>query len=328
VQQQNDLPDKPIGVIASVAAGMDAVIQAWWIPLFPVLIDLFLWFGPRLSVLPVIERTVSTLTTVVGQNAAADFILEAARELNYFALMTIAPLGVPSLMAFKIPQATPWITPQVFGIQSVVVWIALFAGLFLAGLLVGGIYLALMAQQVRDGRLQLGRLLHVLPRYWLSITGLILALFLVVIIVGMPFLIVVSVISSISSWVGMLVMWVALMIFLWLVFHLFFAIHGLLLSEEPLREAVWNSIRLTAFNSFPTMTLLLVTFGVSAGLDYLWSLPAEDSWMLLVGVVGHAIISSGLLASTFVYYQDRYRYWRELRSYLTRVATGTVEKTQ
>jgi hypothetical protein len=328
VQQQNDLPEKPIGVIASVAAGMDAVIQAWWIPLFPVLIDLFLWFGPRLSVLPVIERSISTLTSVVGQNAAADFILEAARELNYFALMTIAPLGVPSLMAFKVPQATPWITPQVFSIHSVLAWIALFAALFLAGLLVGGVYLALMAQQVRDGRLQLGRLLRLLPRYWLSIVGLILALFLVVVMIGTPFLIVVSVISSFSSWIAMLVMWVALMLFLWLVFHLFFAIHGMLLSEEPLRQAVWNSIRLTAFNSFPTMGLLLVTFGVSAGLDYLWSLPAEDSWMLLIGVAGHAIISSGLLASTFVYYQDRYRYWRELRAYLTRVATGTLEKTQ
>jgi hypothetical protein len=235
---------------------------------------------------------------------------------------------VPSLMAFKVPQATPWITPQVFGIESVLAWIALFAGLFVAGLLIGGVYLALMAQQVRDGRLQLGRLLRVLPRYWLSMTGLVLALFLVAVMIGTPFLVVVSVISTLSSWIAMLVMWIALMLFLWLVFHLFFAIHGLLLSEEPLRQAVWNSIRLTAFNSFPTMGLLLVTFGVSAGLDYLWSLPAEDSWMLLVGVAGHAIISSGLLASTFVYYQDRYRYWRELRSYLTRVATGTVEKTQ
>jgi hypothetical protein len=76
------------------------------------------------------------------------------------------------------------------------------------------------------------------------------------------------------------------------------------------------------------MALLVVTFGVTAGLDYLWSLPAEDSWMLLVGIAGHAVVTSGLLASTFVYYQDRYRYWRELRSYLTRVATETLEKTQ
>jgi hypothetical protein len=328
VQQRNALPDKPIGIIASVSAGMDAVIQAWWIPLFPILIDLFLWFGPRLSVLPVIERTVTTLIDVVGPNPAADFILDAARELNYFALMTVAPLGIPSLIAFKLPQNTPWITPQVIGIDSVTLWIVLFGLLSLVGVLMGGVYLALMAQQVRDGRLEWRRLARLLPRYWLSIIGLILALFLAVIMVGTPFLIVVGLISSFSSWIAMLILWIALMLFLWLVFHLFFAIHGLLLSEVSLAQAVWTSIRLTAFNSFPTMGLLAVTFGVSAGLNYLWSLPRGDSWMLLVGIAGHAVVSSGLLASTFVYYQDRYRYWRELRSYLTRVATETLEKTQ
>lgn len=324
---QNALPDKPIGIIASVAAGMDAVIQAWWIPLFPLLIDLFLWFGPRLSVLPVIERTVSTLTDAVGPNQASELVVEAARELNYFGLMAIAPLGVPSLMTFKVPQVTPWTTPPVVRIDSVAVWIALFAGLSLLGLLIGGMYLALMAQQVRDGRAQLGRLARILPRYWLSILGLVLALILVVIVIGTPVLVVVGLISSLSSWIAMLVIWIGLMLFLWLIFHLFFAIHGLLLSEEPLQQAVWNSIRLTAFNSFPTMTLLAVTLGVSTGLNYLWSLPAGDSWMLLVGIIGHALVTSGLLASTFVYYQDRYRYWRELRSYLNHVATETLEKT-
>lgn len=328
MQQRNPLPDKPIGVIASVAGGMDAVIQAWWIPLFPALIDLFLWFGPRLSVLPVIKRTLSTLTETVGPNPAADFILEAARELNYFALMTIAPLGVPSLMAFKVPQATPWLTPRVVDVQTVSLWIALFAGLSLAGLLIGGIYLALIAQQVRDGRPDLGRLIRLVPRYWLSILGLVLALFLLLLLVGTPFLIVVGLISRFSSWIAMLAVWIALMLFLWLLFHLFFAIHGLLLNEEPLRQAVWTSIRLTAFNSFPTMGLIAIILGLSAGLNFLWSLPDADSWMLLVGVAGHALVTSGLLAATFVYYQDRHRYWSQLRSYLARVANETLEKTE
>lgn len=327
MQARNALPAKPIGIVASVAAGMDAVIQAWWIPLFPLGIDLFLWFGPRLSVLPVIERTVATLTGVVGANPAADLMLEAARELNYFALMAIAPLGVPSLMTFKVPQATPWNTPAVVAVSSTAAWIALFIGLSLFGLLIGGVYLALMAQQVRDGRAQLGRLARVLPRYWLSMVGLVFALLIGVVLVGTPFLVVVGLISSFGSWLAMLVIWIGLMLFLWLIFHLFFAIHGLLLNEEPLRQAVWNSIRLTAFNSFPTMGLLAVTLGVGAGLNYLWSLPPEDSWMLLVGVIGHAVVTSGLLASTFVYYQDRYRYWRELRSYMNNIAPNTPERS-
>jgi hypothetical protein len=328
VPPRHPLPRKPIGLIAAIAGGMDAVIQAWWIPLFPALIDLFLWFGPRLSVLPVIRRTLATVTDAVGPNPAADLILEAGRELNYFALITVAPLGVPSLMAFKIPQATPWLTPRVLDVHSISLWIALFAALSLAGLLIGGVYLALIAQQVRDGRPDLGRLARLLPRYWLSILGLLLALFLLLLLLGIPFAIIVGLISTFSDWVAMLLTWVAFMLVLWLIFHLFFAIHGLLLSEEPLRQAVWTSVRLTAYNSFPTMGLIAIILGLSAGLNFLWSLPAADSWMLLVGIAGHALVTSGLLASTFVYYQDRYRYWRQLRAYLVQVADDTLEKTE
>jgi hypothetical protein len=38
------------------------------------------------------------------------------------------------------------------------------------------------------------------------------------------------------------------------------------------------------------------------GLDALWSTPPIDSWMLLVGILGHGFISSGLIASSFAFY--------------------------
>ena len=86
-----DLPSKPIGVIASVAGGFDAVVQGWWILLFPVLLDLFLWFGPRISVMPVIENAVSAVNEITGENPAAQLVLEGAANLNYFSLLSITP---------------------------------------------------------------------------------------------------------------------------------------------------------------------------------------------------------------------------------------------
>ena len=47
---------------------------------------------------------------------------------------------------------------------------------------------------------------------------------------------------------------------------------------------------------------------LGSGLDMLWSTPAADSWMLLVGILGHAFISTGLLAASFVYYNDGVRW--------------------
>jgi hypothetical protein len=43
---------------------------------------------------------------------------------------------------------------------------------------------------------------------------------------------------------------------------------------------------------------------LSQGLTYLWSVPPSDSWMTLVGIAGHAFITTAVLAASFVYYRD------------------------
>ncbi len=310
------LPSKPLGVIASLSGGLDAVIRGWVVVLLPVALDLFLWFGRRLSIQPVAERAFAQLTQMVGENPAFDLLLKAATDINYFGLLSIAPLGIPSLMSLKLPGSTPLGIPDELTVHSELTWLALFVGLALVGLFLGGFYLGMIAQQVRDGRFNLPRLLGVVPRYWTSLVALLLALGVIACVVAVPVLVLASLVAAWNAWIASLVIWTGSLILIWLFFHLMFTVHGLLLSEEPLIKATLNSLRLTAFNSFPTMALLLLAAALSAGLNFLWSLPADDSWMLLVGILGHALITSGLIASTFVFYQDRYRYWRELRAYL------------
>lgn len=48
--------------------------------------------------------------------------------------------------------------------------------------------------------------------------------------------------------------------------------------------------------------ILVILIGY--GLDILWTSPGTENWMLLVGIFGHAFISSGLLAGSFVFYRD------------------------
>jgi hypothetical protein len=40
------------------------------------------------------------------------------------------------------------------------------------------------------------------------------------------------------------------------------------------------------------------------GLDFLWRTPPETSWWTLIGIAGHAFVSTALLAASFVYYRD------------------------
>jgi hypothetical protein len=53
-----------------------------------------------------------------------------------------------------------------------------------------------------------------------------------------------------------------------------------------------------------TMTFIMLIVLVSQGLDVLWRVAPEDSWLMLIGIVGHSFIAAGLLASSFIYYRE------------------------
>jgi len=63
-------------------------------------------------------------------------------------------------------------------------------------------------------------------------------------------------------------------------------------------------LRMSRFTLPTSSMFVLSVFLLSRGLSYLWMVPASDSWLLLVGIFGHAFISTTLLAASFVYYRD------------------------
>ncbi len=48
------------------------------------------------------------------------------------------------------------------------------------------------------------------------------------------------------------------------------------------------------------MLIILLT----QGLDLLWNVTNENSWLSLFGILGHAFVTTGLLAGTFHFYQE------------------------
>ena len=57
--------------------------------------------------------------------------------------------------------------------------------------------------------------------------------------------------------------------------------------------------------TLPTSSLFVLSVLLIAyGLNFLWNIPSSDSWMALVGIAGHAFITTSLLAASFIYYRD------------------------
>ncbi len=65
-----------------------------------------------------------------------------------------------------------------------------------------------------------------------------------------------------------------------------------------------SSIYLSRF-TLPTSSFFVISVIIlSQGFNFLWLTPSSDSWMLLVGIFGHAFVTTALLAASFVYYRD------------------------
>jgi hypothetical protein len=92
----------------------------------------------------------------------------------------------------------------------------------------------------------------------------------------------------------------------WLILPLAFSPQGILyISTACLIGGQLRLIRKT----LPTSVLfILAAFFLSKGLDLLWMAPGESSWLTLVGIAGHAFVTTGLLSASFVYYRDAERW--------------------
>jgi hypothetical protein len=53
---------------------------------------------------------------------------------------------------------------------------------------------------------------------------------------------------------------------------------------------------------------------VNQGLNMVWQVAPEDSWLMLISIIGHAFVTTGMLSASFVYYQDITRWVEELKT--------------
>jgi hypothetical protein len=122
--------------------------------------------------------------------------------------------------------------------------------------------------------------------------------------VSIPAIFVVSVLTLISPALASGALLVILILSFWLIVPLFFTPHGIFMRRQNALYSVYTSLRMARF-TLPTSGLFVVSaFLLTNGLNYLWSVPPNDSWMTLVGLAGHAFITTALLAASFVYYRD------------------------
>ena len=119
-----------------------------------------------------------------------------------------------------------------------------------------------------------------------------------------PVLFMLSLLALISPALANGAVLIIVMLSFWLVVPLFFMPHGIFTQKQNAFHSMFTSLKMARF-TLPTSSLFVFSiFVLSTGLNYLWRVPSYDSWMMLVGIAGHAFVTTALLSASFVYYRE------------------------
>lgn len=342
-------PAPPVGVIESLASGFETVAGRLSLVLLPLVLDLFLWTGPRITVQPAIEAFYTnfeaTWSPVLEQQPpevreqfelTADRLAEAARELGpqYLPVVRwpmgdVLLLGVPTFVVWQSVAPLPFaFEPPLLEVHSLVTMLALAVLLPMGWSVIGVFYRGLVAQEVRDRRVRLFSLLGRLPLYWLNLAVFVAVLGLLALAVMLPFVMVGLFLFPVAEPLSELVVTAGVFVIMWLGIFASFTVHSVLLNGRWALSALWESVRVVQWNLSSATLLWLLVVGLNLGLGYLfqWAGLTMDQWLVPLAIGVHAFLSTALIAATYVYFKDRYRHWHEMRVLLLEKLSQHVEE--
>ena len=306
-----------LGIIEALSAGLDVVLRHPWLLLIPVLLDLFLWVGPRLhaptlyrSFEPALRQMTTQMTTSEARYAAQELskvVDQFFTQFNLLAWLSAALIGVPVVNG-GIDATLKLVTgsaPLVWPVDSFEGYLLVFMLATAIGLFISALYWTLLGDYVRGETFQTVRWLRRSFEVWKKL------LVLAVIVVGLlvisifPMSMVMFTLSAFSGGLASLVPLLALGVAVWIVLVCIFTPHGLVVHHMPLGRAINTSIMIVRTNFAPVVNLVVVAIAISIGMGLIWEGLAADSWLRLIAIAGNAVIGTGLIIASLLFYQNR-----------------------
>jgi len=302
------------GVIETLSTGFATVSRKLWLIIIPVVLDLCYWLGPRFSIAPLMHDLSTLLRVPAGSpseyietiNSLRTLIQQSSSSLNLLSTLSSRLLGIPSLIGLERLASEVVAVPTVIEIHSYQALVGLLVLLELVGLLIGCIYLKLIAQQVRDERLDIGHLIRHIWKYWFRLSAIMLLAVVVSLVAALPLSIILTITALLSQSIASLLMGLFWAVLFWVGLYFFFVPKAILLSEAGIWESLWLSFQLVRLNFWSTLGLVIMTYVISAGLSMIWESLAGSPWLDLVSIIGNAFIGTGLATAAFIFYRDRY----------------------
>lgn len=315
---------KPLSVIDVLTRGFELVRKRPWAMLIPILVDLVIWFLPRVSlanlIAPIMDQLLATANAPADAADAIqqqrELLTQAINSLNFFGLVAYAAnwvarlpsLFTPSLVldGSSIDVRSP-ITALAYTIQvpSVGFAVLLFVPLLMLLLFAAAVYAELLAQGVRP--------LVEEPRFawvgraamlWLRLLGFALLLGFIFFATSLA-LGAIQMVAPATTDIGSFFYALVLVGWFWLSIYFFFALSAMAVSRIGLYAAIRRSVLVFRMHFWASLLLIGLTVFLGEGLALLWRGLAITPFGAALGILANAFIGTALLAAAMIFYQDR-----------------------
>ena len=311
------------GVLKTLGEGCNQVANNVKIMLIPLAVDLFLLFAPKLRIKdyfqPVFEAAFNQMLSTVSKTVAAQLetgveqIIEFLGSINLFGFIRTVPIGVNNFLASGSAK-TPLGMSSEAEIHSFLVIMLIIMMMIGLGVLAGTLYYFFIARSISMNREDYSAKLF--GKQLLNTILMYMALVIICVITAVPFSCLVTAAFLISPIIYQIVTLLFMIFICWLVIPLFYIPHGIFVKQLDLPEAVKNSFKMASWSGMLTVRFILFSIIISMGLDMIWSIPDQSSWLILFSIFGHAYISTALLTGSFIFYRKLDRWQNENRAFL------------
>ena len=306
--------EKP-NIIQALLSGFNTIANKPYLILLPILLDLFLWFGPAWRVDEYFAPLINRMTKLPNiDNTGYAEILESYQDywqqiitdFNLASSLRTLPIGVPSLMVSKPSFLNPIGNPLIFSLKSNLQVLGVSILFLLIGYLLGNIYYRSISGQVIKSTQDNDIKSHL--KVFSQIILMPFLLLIIILLISIPLLLIFTLITLISPSIGQFVLIIASVFIIWVVMPLIFTPHCIFLYQQNLISAMMTSISVVKTSMGQTSLFLILSIVLMEGMDYLWRSPSVDNWFLFVGILGHAFIVTAVIASSFHYFIDATRF--------------------
>ena len=297
-------------VFKAIKAGFDSLSSQVWLLLFPIALDLFFLFGKRWLISDQINSFLSNFIPPEGMTGELlatweDLKLLLSETIKNFSLTSFLrsfPIGVPSLLSNRNLSVSPlgeYSTVQVsteIGVMLTVI------GFYVIGFLLGVLYLYVVRKSTKIN--QAKETWQSFSKQLFSLILIPLVLVVIALVIFVPALIIISVLTAILPLLGSIGSFLFYLLILSAGIPLIFTAHEILLYGTSFKDAIKESIKVVRPTNMKTSSFLFLVFLVSYITNLLWQIPEDGSYMLLISILGHAVVSTILWIASFHFYED------------------------